>query len=211
MSKVKNNIFYILDDFKILSYFIKSDKIKLKKGKPKTDINSSLKYISLTNKFYIIPDDSIEKFNQINISKAVSSNLQKPLIKNNHINNLTIKYGTKLKSNNIHISKIIISHLIKLNLEKHVYLTIIEKKIILIIFDKKELIFYNQFNLSNNNYVKYLILLFDEYKLNQKRDKIYYISSNISKKKVCDELRPYFFSIINYEKSIFDIIINECK
>ena len=211
MSKVKNNIFYILDDFKILSYFIKSDKIKLKKGKPKTDINSSLKYISLTNKFYIIPDDSIKEFNGINISKAVSSNLQKPLIKNNHINNLTIKYGTKLKSNSIHISKIIISHLIKLNLGKHVYFTIIEKKIILIIFDKKELIFYNQFDLSNNNYVKYLILLFDEYNLDQKRDKIYYISSNVYEKKVLDELRLYFFSIINHEKSIFDIIINECK
>ena len=201
MSKVKNNIFYILDDFKILSYFTKSDKIKPKKGKPKTDINSRLKYISLTNKFYIIPDDSIKEFNQINISKAVSSNLQKPLIKNNHINNLTIKYGTKLKSNSIHISKIIISHLIKLNLGKHVYFTIIEKKIILIIFDKKELIFYNQ----------YLILLFDEYNLNQKRDKIYYISSNVNEKKILDELRLYFFSIINHEKSIFDIIINECK
>ena len=211
MSKVKNNIFYILDDFKILSYFTISDKIKPKKGKPKTDINSRLKYISLTNKFYIIPDDSIEEFNQINIYKAVSSNLQKPLIKNNHINNHTIKYGTKLKSNSIHISKIIISHLIKLNLGKHVYFTIIEKKIILIIFDKKELIFYNQFNLSNNNYVKYLILLFDEYNLDQKRDKIYYIPSNVNEKKVLDELRLYFFSIINHEKSIFDIIINECK
>ena len=211
MSKVQNNIFYILDDFKILSYYIKSEKIKLKKGKPKTDIYSRLKYISLTNRFYIIPDDSIEEFNQINISKAVSSNLQKSLIKNNHINNLTIKYGTKLKSNNIHISKIIISHLIKLNLDKHVYLTMIEKKIILIIFDKKELIFYNQFDLSNNNYVKYLILLFDEYKLDQRRDKIYYIPSNISEKKVLDELRLYFFSIINHENSIFDIIINECK
>ena len=211
MSKVKNNIFYILDDFKILSYFTISDKIKPKKCKPKTDINSRLKYISLTNKFYIIPDDSIEEFNQINIYKAVSSNLQKPLIKNNHINNLTIKYGTKLKSNSIHISKIIISHLIKLNLGKHLYFTIIEKKIILIIFDKKELIFYNQFNLSNNNYVKYLILLFDEYNLDQKRDKIYYIPSNVNEKKVLDELRLYFFSIINHEKSIFDIIINECK
>ena len=211
MSKVKNNIFYILDDFKILSYFTISDKIKPKKCKPKTDINSRLKYISLTNKFYIIPDDSIEEFNQINIYKAVSSNLQKPLIKNNHINNLTIKYGTKLKSNSIHISKIIISHLIKLNLGKHVYFTIIEKKIILIIFDKKELIFYNQFDLSNNNYVKYLILLFDEYNLDQKRDKIYYIPSNVNEKKVLDELRLYFFSIINHEKSIFDIIINECK
>ena len=211
MSKVKNNIFYILDDFKILSYFTKSDKIIPKNGKPKTDINCRLKYISLTNKFYIIPDDSIKEFNEINISKAISSNLQKPLIKNNHINNLTIIYGTKLKSNSIHISKIIISHLIKLNLGKHVYFTIIEKKIILIIFDKKELIFYNQFNLSNNNYVKYLILLFDEYNLDQKRDKIYYISSNVNEKKVLDELRLYFFSIINHEKSIFDIIINECK
>jgi len=211
LSKVKNNIFYILDDFKILSYFTKSDKIISKKGKPETDINCRLKYVSLTNKFYIIPDDSIKEFNEINISKAVSSNLQKPLIKNNHINNLTIKYGTKLKSNSIHISKIIISHLVKLNLRKHVYFTIIEKKIILIIFDKKELIFYNQFDLLNNNYVKYLILLFDEYKLNQKRDKIYYISSNVNEKKVLDELRLYFFSIINYEKSIFDIIINECK
>ena len=211
MSKVKNNIFYILDDFKILSYFTKSDKIISKKGKPETDINCRLKYVSLTNKFYIIPDDSIKEFNEINISKAVSSNLQKPLIKNNHINNLTIKYGTKLKSNSIHISKIIISHLVKLNLRKHVYFTIIEKKIILIIFDKKELIFYNQFDLLNNNYVKYLILLFDEYNLDQKRDKIYYISSNVNEKKVLDELRLYFFSIINYEKSIFDIIINECK
>ena len=211
MSKVKNNIFYLLDDFKILSYFTKSDKIISKKGKPKTDIHTRLKYISLTNKFYIIPDDSVKEFNEINISKAISSNLQKPLIKNNHINNLTIKYGTKLKSNSIHISKIIISHLIKLNLGKHVYFTIIEKKIILIIFDKKELIFYNQFDLSNNNYVKYLILLFDEYNLDQKRDKIYYISSNVYEKKVLDELRLYFFSIINHEKSIFDIIINECK
>ena len=59
--------------------------------------------------------------------------------------------------------------------------------------------------------MKYLILLFDEYNLDQKRDKIYYISSNVNEKKVLDELSLYFFSIINHEKSIFDIIINECK
>ena len=78
MSKVNNNIFYLLDDFKILSYFTKSDKIISKKGKLKTDIHSRLKYISLTNKFYIIPDDSVKEFNEINISKAISSNLQNP-------------------------------------------------------------------------------------------------------------------------------------
>ena len=47
MSKVKNNIFYILDDFKILSYLTISDKIKPKKGKPKTDIKKAARFIYL--------------------------------------------------------------------------------------------------------------------------------------------------------------------
>ena len=59
--------------------------------------------------------------------------------------------------------------------------------------------------------MKYLILLFDEYNLDQNRDKIYYISSNVNEKIVLNKRRLYFLSIINHEKSIFDIIINECK
>ena len=93
---------------------------------------------------------------------------------------------------------------------KEVYFSIIADKIILLIVKRKELFFYNQFDLINNNYIKYLILLFDEFKLNQRRDKIYYISSYVKDKKIMEELRPYFISIINYEKSIFDIIIEEC-
>ncbi len=96
------------------------------------------------------------------------------------------------------------------NTNKDVYFTIIANKIILVIVYRKELVFYNQFDLNNNNYIKYLILLFDEFKLNQRKDKIYYISSNVKDKKIMDELRPYFYSIINYEKSIFDIITEEC-
>ena len=74
-----------------------------------------------------------------------------------------------------------------------------------------------EFLLSNESGFEILVsesclnILFDEYNLDQKRDKIYYISSNVNEKKVLDELRLYFFSIINHEKSIFDIIINECK
>tara|TARA_B100000989_G_C19433142_1_gene423942 strand:- start:624 stop:926 length:303 start_codon:yes stop_codon:yes gene_type:complete len=95
------------------------------------------------------------------------------------------------------------------NTNKDVYFSIIANKIILVIVYRKELVFYNQFDLINNNYIKYLILLFDEFKLNQRRDKVYYISSNVKDKKVIDELRPYFYSIINYEKSIFDILIED--
>ena len=96
------------------------------------------------------------------------------------------------------------------NTNKEVYFSIIANKIILLIVYRKQLVFYNQFDLINNNYIKYLILLFDEFKLNQRRDKIYYISSNVKNEKIIEELRPYFISIINYEKSIFDIIIEEC-
>ena len=115
-----------------------------------------------------------------------------------------------LASNAVMVIKIIISHLMNSSTNKEVYFSIIANKIILLIVNRKELFFYNQFDLINNNYIKYLILLFDEFKLNQRRDKIYYISSYVKDKKIMEELRPYFISIINYEKSIFDIIIEEC-
>ena len=66
------------------------------------------------------------------------------------------------------------------------------------------------FGYSFGNKVLGLNPVYDEFKLNQRRDKVYYISSNVKDKKVIDELRPYFYSIINYEKSIFDIITEEC-
>ncbi|RPG64526.1 MAG: DUF3822 family protein [Flammeovirgaceae bacterium TMED290] len=211
MSRVKKNKFYILEDLKILFYFIKSDSIKIKKGKPKADKNSELQYVSLTNKFYIVPNKLEREFDNIKLSKTIASDFDKSNTKENKIDNLTIKYKTKFKSNNTHISKIIISHLMSFNTNKDVYFSIIANKIILVITYRKKLVFYNQFDLINNNYIKYLILLFDEFKLNQRRDKVYYISSNVKDKKVMDELRPYFYSIINYEKSIFDIIIEDCE
>lgn len=210
MSRVKKNKFYILEDLRILSYFIKTDSIKIKKGKPKADKNSEFQYVSLTNKFYIVPNKLEREFDNMKLSKTFASDFDKSNTKEDKIDNLTIKYKTKFKSNKRHISKIIISHLMSFNTNKDVYFTIIANKIILVIVYRKELVFYNQFDLNNNNYIKYLILLFDEFKLNQRKDKIYYISSNVKDKKIMDELRPYFYSIINYEKSIFDIITEEC-
>lgn len=210
MSRVKKNKFYILEDFKILSYFTKSDKLKVNRGKPRSEKNSDFKYISLTNKFYIVPNKLRKELDNMNLSKTIASDFDKSNTKENKIDNLTILYKTKFKTNNMHISKIIISHLMNSSTNKEVYFSIIADKIILLIVKRKELFFYNQFDLINNNYIKYLILLFDEFKLNQRRDKIYYISSYVKDKKIMEELRPYFISIINYEKSIFDIIIEEC-
>ncbi len=210
MSRVKKNKFYILEDSKILSYFTKSDKLIVNKGKPRSGKNSDFKYISLTNKFYIVPNKLLKELENMNLSKTIASDFDKSNTKENKIDNLSILYKTKFKSNNMHISKIIISHLMNSNTNKEVYFSIIANKIILLIVYRKQLVFYNQFDLITNNYIKYLILLFDEFKLNQRRDKINYIPSNVKDEKIMEELRPYFISIINYEKSIFEIIIEEC-
>ena len=116
MSRVKKNKFYILEDLKILSYFIKSDSIKIKIGKPKADKNSKFQYVSLTNKFYIVPKKLESEFDNLKLSKTIASDFDKFNTKEDKIDNLTIKYKTKFKSKNRHISKIIISHLMSFNL-----------------------------------------------------------------------------------------------
>ena len=91
------------------------------------------------------------------------------------------------------------------------YFSIIEEKIILLLTQNKKLMFYNQFNLHNNNYVKYLILLYDEFNLDQNKDNLIYISSNIDENKIINELKSYFKNIIKFKKSIFNVIIEESE
>ena len=53
------------------------------------------------------------------------------------------------------------------------------------------------------------MLLFDEFNLDQEKDSLTYISSEIGENKIIDELKYYFKKIIKYKKSIFNIIIEE--
>ena len=85
MSRVKKNKFYILEDFKILSYFTKSDKLKVNRGKPRSEKNSDFKYISLTNKFYIVPNKLRKELDNMNLSKTIASDFDKSNTKEKQI------------------------------------------------------------------------------------------------------------------------------
>lgn len=211
MSPSKIKKVFILEDIKPISYFDNRDRLKTFRGKPKQNTFDKKYFISLTNKFYILPTKSEIGIKDKDIQETISFDFNLESKKTNKKNNLIFNYQTKNKKNNKHISNILYSNILKSKESEGVYFSIIEEKIILILTQNKKLMFYNQFNLHNNNYVKYLILLYDEFNLDQNKDNLIYISSNIDENKIINELKSYFKNIIKFKKSIFNVIIEESE
>ena len=209
MSASKFKKIFILEDIKSISYFDNGKKLNLTRGNPKIKTSNNKYFISLTNKFYILPKESNLLFRDNDIQNTISLDFNTSYKKINRTNNLTFNYQTKNKKNNKHISNILYSNIYKSEESDGIYFSIIEKKIILLYTQNKKLIFYNQFDFNKNNYIKYLVLLFDEFNLDQERDSLTYISSEIDENKIINELKCYFKKIIKYKKSIFNIIIEE--
>ena len=209
MSASKIKKIFILEDIKSISYFDNGKKFNLTRGNPKIKTSYNKYFISLTNKFYILPKESNLLFRDNDIQNTISLDFNASYKKINRTNNLTFNYQTKNKKNNKHISNILYSNIYKSEESEGIYFSIIEKKIILLYTQNKKLIFYNQFDFNKNNYIKYLVLLFDEFNLDQERDSLTYISSEIDENMIINELKHYFKKIIKYKKSIFNIIIEE--
>ena len=209
MSASKIKKIFILEDIKSISYFDNGKKLNLTRGNPKIKTSYNKYFISLTNKFYILPKESNLLFRDNDIQNTISLDFNASYKKINRTNNLTFNYQTKNKKNNKHISSILYSNIYKSEESEGIYFSIIEKKIILLYTQNKKLIFYNQFDFNKNNYIKYLVLLFDEFNLDQERDSLTYISSEVDENMIINELKHYFKKIIKYKKSIFNIIIEE--
>ena len=209
MSPSKIKKIYILEDISPISYFDNSNKLKIFSRKPKKDTFDKKYFISITNKFYIFPTKLDIGIKVKDIQQTISSDFNLENKIKNLKKNLVFNYQSKNKNNNKHISNILYSNISKSEDSEGVYFSIIEKKIILLFTQNKKLIFYNQFDLQNNNYIKYLILLYDEFNLDQYNDNLTYITSNIDENKIINELKSYFKNIIKYKKSIFNIIIEE--
>ena len=209
MSPSKIKKIYILEDISPISYFDNSNKLKIFSRQPKKDTFDKKYFISLTNKFYILPTKLDIGIKVKDIQQTISSDFNLENKIKNLKKNLVFNYQSKNKNNNKHISNILYSNISKSEDSEGVYFSIIEKKIILLFTQNKKLIFYNQFDLQKNNYIKYLILLYDEFNLDQYNDNLTYITSNIDENKIINELKSYFKNIIKYKKSIFNIIIEE--
>ena len=88
------------------------------------------------------------------------------------------------------------------SISKKMYLSVLHNKLYVCVVDKKNLLFYNQFEFSNSDYIKYIILVFEEYKLDRKKTEINLLDNTIK----LNELKKFFNKINLYKKSIFEII-----
>ena len=169
---------------------------------------NKINLIETTNSFLLLPHKLPEFLKNINIDKTIEFKT-KSLKKVEKINdiNLTFFYSENMnvkKADNInHIGKILLNEFLNnRSKSKEVYIATLQKKLYVCIIENKKLLFYNKFEFNGSNYIKYILLIFDEYNLDRKKNAI-----NILDKSFIQTPLKNFFNKINlYKKSIFEII-----
>tara|TARA_B100000575_G_C23137344_1_gene661035 strand:- start:2861 stop:3346 length:486 start_codon:yes stop_codon:yes gene_type:complete len=156
----------------------------------------------------ILPSDINKSLSIESIGKTLSkTNINN--FKKNQVNNIEIyfkeNYKNKYISSYHHISEILIS---KKNINSKTLLLILflDDKIIVVLFNKDKLLFYNQFKYVKNSFIKYIFLVFEEYGLKKETIEINIIDSFSFNSKIKNEFLKYFDKIVMYKKSLNEII-----
>lgn len=169
---------------------------------------SKINIISTNNEFIILPPKIPEILKKINIDKTIgnSPSTEKKTKKFKELNfTFYIKKNKENKiANNInHIGYILLDEFLNnTSISKKMYLSVLDNKLYVCVIDKKNLLFYNQFEFSNSDYLKYILLVFEEYELDRKKTEINILDNTIK----LNELKKFFNKINLYKKSIFEII-----
>ena len=168
----------------------------------------NIKLISLSDNFLILPSEINKSLSIESIGKTLSkTNINN--FKKNQVNNIEIyfkeNYKNKYISSYHHISEILIS---KKNINSKTLLLILflDDKIIVVLFNKDKLLFYNQFKYVKNSFIKYIFLVFEEYGLKKETIEINIIDSFSFNSKIKNEFLKYFDKIVMYKKSLNEII-----
>ena len=169
--------------------------------------------VDSSNNFLIQPKDLPNTFKKINFRKTI--NIDKDLTekKDDISKNTQIVFFynqndfISSKKNTNHIGEIILKESFKYDeIEPIVNVVIFKNKVFISITKKNKILFYNQFEYYDNNYIKYILLVFEEYKLDRLKQFVNIIdgdSKSSNKKKGLDN---YFVKINFNKKSIFEII-----
>ena len=213
-SKSRNHTLYVIKlkeglHFFETSYLNKADILNLNSINKKTsEVYKNIKLISLSNDFLVLPSDinkslSIESIGKT-LSKANVNNFKK-----NKVNDIEIyfreNYKNKYISSYHHISEILISNK-NTNSKTLLLILFVDDKILLVLFKKGKLLFYNQFKYMKSNFAKYIFLVFEEYGLKKERIEINIIDSFSFNSKIKNEFLKYFDKIVMYKKSLNEII-----
>ena len=177
-------------------------------NKKTSNVYENIKLISLSDNFLILPSEINKSLSIESIGKTLSkTNINN--FKKNQINNIEIyfkeNYKNKYISSYHHISEILIS---KKNINSKTLLLILflDDKIIVVLFNKDKLLFYNQFKYVKNSFIKYIFLVFEEYGLKKETIEINIIDSFSFNSKIKNEFLKYFDKIVMYKKSLNEII-----
>ena len=169
---------------------------------------SKINIINTNNEFIILPSKVPEFLKKINIDKTIvnspsTEKKSKKLKKLNFTFYIKKNKENKIANNIDHIGNILLNEfLANTSISKKMYLSVLFNKLYVCVVDKKNLLFYNQFEFSNSDYLKYILLVFEEYKLDRKKTEINLLDNTIK----LNELKKFFNKINFYKKSIFEII-----
>jgi len=169
---------------------------------------SKINVINTNNEFIILPSKIPEFLKKINIDKTIGKNPSNEK-KTKKLKKLYFTFYIKKNkenkiANNInHIGNILLEEfLANTSISKKMYLSVLHNKLYVCVVDKNNLLFYNQFEFSNSDYLKYILLVFEDYKLDRKKTEINLLDNTIK----LNELKKFFNKINFYKKSIFEII-----
>lgn len=169
---------------------------------------SKINVINTNNEFIILPSKIPEILKKINIDKTIGNipsteKKTKKLKKLNFTFYIKKNKENKIANNINHIGNILLDEFLdNTSISKKMYLSVLHNKLYVCVIDKKNLLFYNQFEFSNSDYLKYIILVFEEYELDRKKTEINILDNTIK----LNELKKFFNKINLYKKSIFEII-----
>ena len=138
-------------------------------------------------------------------------------IENNLFNNIICLFTNNLKLNlkksiinkpyQVHLASILIKkYLLEKSKKIQTNVFIGGNKIMILIHKNSELYYYNQFN-NKNNYLKYLIILYKEFNLNQDKNLIIISSiDNKDAKNMKEKLKNHFSKIVINNETLDKII-----
>ena len=169
--------------------------------------------VNTSNNFIIQPKTLSNTFKDFDLKKTIGVEKDK-IEKKDKITSDTIlsfffteKKLIGLKKNVNHIAEILLKYSLKLKVNNPIVnILIFKKKVFISITKKNKILFYNQFKNNTDDYIKYILLVFEEYNLNRIKQEINLIEGDSPSSNYKKSLDNYFVNINFNKKSIFEII-----
>ena len=211
-----SNLFFIKNSSEKSFYFSNEISLTLLQKKKLNILRKEYKNIftvNTSNNFIIQPKSLSNTFKDFDIKKTIGVEKDK-IEKKDKITSDTIlsfffteKKLIGLKKNVNHIAEILLKYSLKLKVNNPIVnILIFKKKVFISITKKNKILFYNQFKNNTDDYIKYILLVFEEYNLNRIKQEINLIEGDSPSSNYKKSLDNYFVNINFNKKSIFEII-----